>query len=127
METNPSKYKILVVDDVDANVLLLKTILKKEGFCTDTAYSGQECLSKVRDNHYDLILLDVMMPGMNGYEVLAFLKNDPDTQNIPIIMLTALTDSSAIDKAKQIGAIDFITKPFKRTEMLIQIGQVLEK
>lgn len=127
MTTNETDYTLLVVDDVPANVLLLETILKKEGYRTGRAYSGEECLSKVEAVAFDLILLDVMMPGMDGYTVLTRLKENPATRDIPVIMLTALTDLGSVNKAKEMGALDFIFKPFKRTELTTQIRTVLEK
>lgn len=129
MATNETDYTLFVVDDVSANVLLLETILKKEGYRTDKAYSGEECLSKVEatPERFDLILLDVMMPGMDGYAVLTKLKKNPATCDIPIIMLTALTDLGSVNKAKEMGALDFICKPFKRAELTAQIRAVLEK
>ena len=129
MATNETDYNILVVDDVSANVLLMETILKKEGYRTDKAYSGKECLTKVADaaETFDLILLDVMMPGMDGYSVLTQLKENPATRDIPVIMLTALTDLGSVNKAKEMGALDFIFKPFKRAELTAQIRAVLEK
>lgn len=126
MTENASNYSLLLVDDTPTNVLLLETILKKEGYKLFTAYSGESALEKTRTCNPDLILLDVMMPGMNGYEVLTHLKEDNTTSHIPVIMLTALTDYDFMEKATKLGAVDFVTKPFKRTELSEKIIKQLE-
>src|SRR5574344_2918054 len=95
-EINPSDYTILIVDDIHANVLLLQAILKHNQYKTITANSGLECLKKLQEEKPDLLLLDIMMPGMNGYEVAQRAKQNPDTKDIPIIFVTALNDPTHI-------------------------------
>lgn len=90
MEINRSEYKILIVDDVMSNVLLLKVLLTNEKFNIVTATNGQQALEQVKKENPDLILLDVMMPDMSGFEVAQRLKSDIETKDIPIIFLTAL-------------------------------------
>lgn len=125
MKINPAEYKILVVDDVQSNVLLLKALLGREGFNIVCAMNGTEALEKVRDESPDLILLDVMMPDMDGFEVAARLKVEPSQADLPIIFLTALNDSGSVVKGFQLGANDFISKPFRREEMLIRVKHQL--
>ena len=108
MKINPAEYKILVVDDVQSNVLLLKALLGREGFGIVYAMNGTEALEKVKSEHPDLILLDVMMPDMDGFEVAGRLKVEPEQAEIPIIFLTALNDSASVVKGFQLGANDFI-------------------
>ena len=125
MKINPAEYKILVVDDVQSNVLLLKALLGREGFGIVIAMNGTEALQKVKSEHSDLILLDVMMPDMDGFEVAGHLKLEPEQAEIPIIFLTALNDSASVVKGFQLGANDFISKPFRREELLIRVEHQL--
>ena len=104
MEINPSEYKILIVDDVMSNVLLLKVLLTNEKFAIATANNGQQALEQVDKEHPDLVLLDVMMPDLSGFEVAQRLKSNPDTADIPIIFLTALNSTTDIVKGFQVGA-----------------------
>jgi len=125
MKINPAEYKILVVDDVQSNVLLLKALLGREGFNIVYAMNGTEALEKVKNERPDLVLLDVMMPGMDGFEVAGHLKVEPEQSEIPIIFLTALNDSASVVKGFQVGANDFISKPFRREELLIRVEHQL--
>ena len=125
MKINPAEYKILVVDDVQSNVLLLKALLGREGFGIVIAMNGTEALQKVKSEHPDLILLDVMMPDMDGFEVAGHLKLEPEQAEIPIIFLTALNDSASVVKGFQLGANDFISKPFRMEELLIRVEHQL--
>ena len=125
MKINPAEYKILVVDDVQSNVLLLKALLGREGFGIVYAMNGTEALEKVKSEHPDLILLDVMMPDMDGFEVAGRLKVEPEQAEIPIIFLTALNDSASVVKGFQLGANDFISKPFRREQLLIRVAHQL--
>lgn len=125
MKINPAEYKILVVDDVQSNVLLLKALLGREGFGIVIAMNGTEALQKVKSEHPDLILLNVMMPDMDGFEVAGHLKLEPEQAEIPIIFLTALNDSASVVKGFQLGANDFISKPFRREELLIRVEHQL--
>ena len=121
MEINPSEYKILIVDDVMSNVLLLKTLLGNEKFEIATASHGAQALEMMDTEHPDLVLLDVMMPGMDGFEVAARLKANPATAGVPIIFLTALNSTTDIVKGFKAGASDFISKPFNREELIIRV------
>lgn len=125
MKINPAEYKILVVDDVQSNVLLLKALLGREGFNIIYAMNGTEALEKVKSESPDLVLLDVMMPDMDGFEVAGRLKVEPSQAEIPIIFLTALNDSASVVKGFQLGANDFISKPFCREELLIRVEHQL--
>lgn len=121
MDFKPADFKILVVDDVIANVILLKALLKKEGYVIITATSGEEAISLVMNEKPDLMLLDVMMPGMSGFDVADRIKKNPEISDIPIIFLTALNSPTDIVKGFKIGANDFVTKPFNREELIIRI------
>ena len=121
MEINPSEYKILIVDDVMSNVLVLKVLLTNEKFAIATASNGRQALEQVEKENPDLVLLDVMMPDMSGFEVAQHLKSNPNTADIPIIFLTALNSTADIVKGFQVGANDFISKPFNKEELIIRV------
>lgn len=121
MEINPSEYKILIVDDVMSNVLLLRVLLTNEKFTIATANNGWQALEQVKKEKPDLILLDVMMPDLSGFEVAQQLKANPDTAEIPIIFLTALNGTADIVKGFQVGGSDFISKPFNKEELIIRV------
>ena len=121
MEINPSEYKILIVDDVMSNVLLLKVLLTNEKFAIATASNGRQALEQVEKENPDLVLVDVMMPDMSGFEVAQHLKSNPNTADIPIIFLTALNSTADIVKGFQVGANDFISKPFNKEELIIRV------
>jgi len=120
-EINKSDYTVLIVDDVVTNVLLLKTLLKNEKFNVLTANNGRVCIEVCKEKHPDLILLDVMMPDLNGYDTAVILKKDENLKDIPIIFLTALNSLSDLVKGFQVGANDFLTKPFNKEELLIRV------
>lgn len=125
IELNPSDYKILVVDDITTNVLLLKAVLSKVKYRIITASGGVEALEKVKSEHPDLILLDIMMPDMDGYEVIQRLKNEPEYaefQEIPVIFLTALHNPEDIVKGFKLGASDYVSKPFNHEELITRIN-----
>lgn len=121
MEINPSEYKILIVDDAMSNVLLLKVLLTNEKFAIATASNGWQALEQVEKENPDLVLLDVMMPDMSGFEVAQHLKSNPNTADIPIVFLTALNSTADIVKGFQVGANDFISKPFNKEELIIRV------
>ena len=120
-QINRSDYKILIVDDVVSNVLLLKILLTNEKFQVCTANNGTTCIEQTKKEKPDLILLDVMMPDISGFDTAVILKKDPETQEIPIIFLTALNNPSDLVKGFQVGANDFLTKPFNKEELVMRV------
>jgi two-component system sensor histidine kinase/response regulator len=120
---NRSDYKILIVDDVVSNVLLLKILLTNEKFQVCTANCGNACIEQAKKEHPDLILLDVMMPDISGFDTAVILKKDPETQDIPIIFLTALNTPADLVHGFQVGANDFLTKPFNKEELVMRVVQ----
>lgn len=112
---------ILVVDDTPANLEVICEALSDAGYEIATAIDGERALKRVHTHPPDLILLDVQMPGMDGFETCKHLKSDPATQSIPIIFMTALADADSKIKAFEIGAVDYITKPFQEREMLARV------
>jgi two-component system, cell cycle response regulator len=113
--------RILVVDDIDSNVRLLEAKLRHEYFEVLTASRGEEALIKVHRDQPDLVLLDVMMPGMDGFEVCRRLKDDPATRFIPIVMLTALDQREDRIRGLAAGADDFLTKPFNDVSLMARV------
>ena len=125
-EINRSDYKILIVDDAVSNVLLLKILLTNEKFQVCTAANGNQCIEMAQKEKPDLILLDVMMPDINGFDTAVILKKDEATRDIPIIFLTALNNPSDLVKGFQVGANDFLTKPFNKEELVMRVMHQIE-
>ncbi|MCS6814674.1 MAG: response regulator [Cyanobacteria bacterium] len=121
----PSKGDILIVDDTPDNLRVLSAMLTSQGFNVRKALTGQRAISSVEADRPDLILLDIKMPGMDGYTVCQHLKANPHTSHVPIIFISALDD--AIDKVKAfvVGGVDYITKPFQEIEVLARITHQL--
>lgn len=120
-QINRSDYKILIVDDVVSNVLLLKILLTNEKFQVCTANCGTMCIEQAKAEKPDLILLDVMMPDISGFDTAVILKKDPETAEIPIIFLTALNNPKDLVHGFQVGANDFLTKPFNKEELVVRV------
>jgi two-component system cell cycle sensor histidine kinase/response regulator CckA len=124
-EAPPLARRILVVDDEVNNRQLLEVMLTPEGFSVVTAESGEEALALVAIDPPDLILLDVMMPGMDGFEVAERLKTSPTTKRIPILIVTAYDDRRARMRALGVGVEDFLTKPVDRAELCMRVRNLL--
>jgi two-component system sensor histidine kinase/response regulator len=116
-----SDYKILIVDDVMSNVLLLKILLSNEKYQVCTANCGNACIEQAKAEKPDLILLDVMMPDISGFDAAQILKKSPETAHIPIIFLTALNNPNDLVHGFQVGASDFLTKPFNKEELVVRV------
>ena len=118
--------KILIADDDGANVKLLREWLIPGGYDIDIAVNGKESMQKSRAWRPDLIILDIMMPVLDGYEACRMIRSDPGTHNIPIIMVTALNDREAKLKGLALGANEFLSKPIDETELLIRVKNLLK-
>lgn len=116
-----SSCRVLAVDDIPLNLLLVKKMLVRFNFQLETASGGQEALDSVARSKPDLILLDLMMPGIDGYEVIRRLKSNPETANIRIIILTALTSGEDVSKGFNMGANDYIMKPIIMERLLTSV------
>ncbi len=118
---------ILVVDDEADIVELVSYNLKKEGFLVDSASDGETALAKIRKGRYDLLILDLMLPGIQGVELCRILRNDPKTAGLPVIMLTAKGEE--VDKilGLEMGADDYMTKPFSPRELIARVRAVLRR
>lgn len=120
------KGKILAVDDTPASLKLLTDILKAEGYEVRSAISGELALHAATSNPPDLVLLDIRMPEMDGYEVCRRLKAQPATRDVPVIFVSAVMETSEKVKGFEIGAVDFVTKPYQRDELLARVRTHLE-
>jgi putative two-component system response regulator len=123
MELN---YNVLIVDDVVDNIQIAMNILREENYNLTFALSGEEALTLVDTTQFDIILLDIMMPNMDGYSVCQEIKKDESLKDIPVIFLTAKTDIDAISKGFSLGASDYIVKPFHAEELLSRVRTHLE-
>ena len=121
--TSPSQ--LLIADDNQQNCELLEAYLTDEDYEFRFAYDGQETLERVAERHPDLILLDIMMPKLSGYEVCDLLKQDEETRTIPILIVTALNKQGDIEKAVAAGCDDFLTKPVNGLELKTRVRSLL--
>jgi putative two-component system response regulator len=121
------KQKILVVDDEDRNRRLMEALLVPLGYEVILAVDGEEALRKVQETPPDVILLDVMMPGINGFDVARKLKENEETRIIPIVMVTALQDVESRIKAIEAGADDFLSKPVDKTELQARVHSLVSQ
>lgn len=124
-EINLSGSRILIADDNEQNRELLDAYLADEGFEILMAADGQETLEVVESGQPDLILLDIMMPRMSGYEVCEILKSDAEKRRIPVLMVTALNEMGDIEKAVNAGCDDFLTKPVNQLELNTRVRSLL--
>ena len=134
IQLNPNidacKTSDLIVDDIPINVTLIEKMLKPFHFVIEKANDGQTALDIVADNKPDLILLDLMMPGMNGYDVIKQLRAKEETQKLPIIVISALNSNEDVVKGYDLGANDFLTKPIimnrLHTSVITQLNKAME-
>jgi DNA-binding response OmpR family regulator len=123
MET---QKKVMVVDDEKSLAELLEVNLMFEGFQVTKAFSGVESLNKIPDEHPDIIILDVRMPGLDGFEVCRRLKASEETKNIPVVMVSAFAQEDDINKGLSVGAAAYVKKPFDITKLIETIRQILK-
>ena len=122
-----SKERILVVDDEEDILELVRYNLAKEGYHVTGALTGEDALKKARSEFFDLIVLDLMLPGIDGLEVTKILKNNPKTESVPIVMLSAKGEEADIVTGLELGADDYITKPFSPRIMIARVRTVLRR
>ena len=120
------KKKILVVDDEEQNIKLFSSLLRAEGYETDTAMNGREAVDKVKASSPDLVLLDIMMPDMDGYEACSLIRSDAASANIPVVIVTALSDRESKLRGLEVSANEFLTKPIDRVELILRVKNLLK-
>lgn len=128
--TNPNPnagFKVLIVDDNEMNRDTLARRLRQQGFALEMATNGLEALEMARQKDYDLVLLDIMMPEMDGFEVLQTMKADNTMRSIPVIMISALEEIESVMKCMELGAEDYLTKPFDPVLLKAAISRCLKK
>lgn len=125
-EQNKEFFSILIVDDEPKNIQLLGNLLEENGYDIEFAMDGEGAIKWLEKKNFDLILLDIMMPGMDGFELCEKIKNNISLMHIPIIFLTAKTDTEDILKAFEMGGSDYVTKPFRPLELLARVKQQVE-
>ncbi len=116
------KPNVLIVDDIHRNIQILATVLERSGYAVSFALSGQQAIDILENGGCDLILLDVMMPVMNGYETCRRIRTIPGRENLPIIFLTARSEQKDINMGFEAGAVDYLTKPCNTAELLARVG-----
>ncbi|OHD57033.1 MAG: hypothetical protein A2Y33_08890 [Spirochaetes bacterium GWF1_51_8] len=121
------KKRILCIDDEPMNLELLKAILEPQGYEVYRALNGKDGIVKLSGGGIDLVILDVSMPELNGYEVCRMIKNNPGTSNTPVVLLSGLSGTEETKRGMDAGCDDFISKPFSRTEFIERINTVLTK
>jgi CheY-like chemotaxis protein len=121
-----SGYTVLIVDDIPVNIILLKTMLTRTNVKVLTASNGQEAIDIVRNSKPELILLDIQMPVMNGWEVLQTIKEDPKLKDIAVIVVSAFTSPEDIERSMQLGAAGFIKKPVIMDLLLSSVTSQLD-
>ena len=127
MNDVPFSGQILVVDDDDLNLDILARRLERDGHVVTTASNGFDALDKMRTQPFDLVLLDIMMPKMNGYQVLEAIRDDEQLRHTPVIVISAVNDMSSVVKCVQLGAADYLFKPFDPVLLHARVGACLEK
>ncbi|MBN1184743.1 MAG: response regulator [Bacteroidales bacterium] len=127
MMTNKEDVKILLVDDSPSNNLLLQNILEEEGYAPITSFDGKNALEIIRKEKPDLVLLDIMMPEIDGFEVLEEIVTNDDTKDIKVIVITARKDPEDRNRAIDLGVIDYIIKPIDIDYLLKRIEYVVQK
>jgi putative two-component system response regulator len=120
------KYQILIVDDVADNIQVAMNMLQEENYDFSFAISGEEAYSLLQHNKFDLVLLDIMMPGMDGFTLCEMMKTNPLLKDIPVIFLTAKADIDSIAHGFRVGGVDYITKPFQAEELIARVRNHLE-
>ncbi|MCG8372200.1 MAG: hybrid sensor histidine kinase/response regulator [Balneolales bacterium] len=120
-QLEPKNFLLLIVDDTEANIRLLSHVLRGDGFNIIAAFNGEDCLELARERKPDLILLDVMMPDVSGFDVCKQINLDPELKDIPVIFLSALTEIKDKVEGFEVGGVDYITKPFQKDEVLARI------
>ncbi len=120
------KYEILIVDDISENIKVAISILKNENYNFSYALSGEQAVEVLKSKRFDLILLDVMMPGIDGFQLCEMIKNSPTIRDTPVIFVTAKVDVESIERGFKLGAVDYVTKPYRSAELRSRVANHVE-
>ena len=123
----PSRLKILAVDDEPDQIVVLQYCLERAGYAVVTAANGNEALRQVAQEKPDLILLDLMLPGLDGFGVCEMLRRDAATATVPIIIVSAWSSSDSVNLGLELGALDYITKPYSPQELLRRVNHFVDQ
>ena len=123
----PEQFSILVVDDIRVGRKVLVKLLRMQGYQVSAAEDGVQALELIRSQPFDLILLDILMPRMDGYQVLEKIKTDPKLNHISVIMISSVDETAPIIRCIELGADDYVTKPYNRVLLQARIKQYVEK
>ncbi len=126
MTANKTEFRLLIVDDLPDNIKVLGNCLQYEGYIISFATSGEQAIEMALKNRFDLILLDIMMPGMDGFQVCRALKTEERAKDIPVIFITAKNEKEDIVRGFEAGAVDYVTKPFNAAELSARVRTHLE-
>jgi len=118
--------KILIVDDEPSLIVALQFLMEQNGYETFVAFSGEEAMEAVSKHHPDLLLLDIMLPVVDGFEVCQRVRENPDWKDIRIVLLTALGSEAHVTKGLDLGADAYVTKPFSNTDLVAKVKDLLE-
>ena len=121
-----NNYEILIVDDISENIKIAINILKQDDYNFSFATTGEQALEILKTKRFDLVLLDIMMPGIDGFKVCKMIKNTSQIKDTPVIFVTAKIDIDSIESAFEIGAVDYVTKPFHPVELKARVKTHLE-
>lgn len=119
------KHTVLLVDDSATNNLLLQVVFEQNGFAVEVAFSGKDALKILKRKHIDVVLLDLMMPQMSGFEVLTAIKENPDTKNVPVLIVSADSEQADEEKAIEMGAEHYFEKPLQLNEIVEKVKSIL--
>lgn len=120
-----NELTVLIVDDSSTNNLLCQTIFEENGYLTTVATSGKEALECIEKNIPSIILLDIMMPDLNGFEILEVLKSEERTKNIPVIMVSAKEEREGMRRALEMGAADYVQKPIGHNRLIERVKKII--
>jgi adenylate cyclase len=126
-DMTPEQFSVLVVDDIRVGRKVLEKLMRMQGYQVSAAEDGVQALELIRSQPFDLILLDILMPRMDGYQVLEKIKTDPKLNHIPVIMISSVDETAPIIRCIELGADDYVTKPYNRILLKARIKQYVEK
>jgi CheY-like chemotaxis protein len=117
--------EVLIIEDDARSIYLLELILGSQGYRTTVAHTGDECLALMRSRRFDLLVLDLMLPGMDGFEILHQIRTDPQLADVPVVISSARAQATSRHQAAELGADAYLTKPYRKAELLEMVGSLI--